>query len=113
MRHKRLGLAVWVKNIKTARNLRKFGNVHYISKRYNYVSMYVKAEDFESIVSQLRRLDYVTQVEPSHRHQIPTEFNNSRPDKAKEYDYKLKEAAEAKELSLSPELVKDSLQATY
>lgn len=88
MREKRLGVAVWVKNIRVAKNLRKFGTIHFISKRLNYVSMYVDANEIEEAISTMEKLHFVTRVERSHRHEIPVEYNNARPDKAKEYDYR-------------------------
>ncbi|NGQ94755.1 DUF2129 domain-containing protein [Brevibacillus sp. SYP-B805] len=88
MRERRLGLAVWVKHVRMAKNLRKFGSIHYISKRLNYVSMYVDAAEIDEIIRIMERLPFVTKVERSHRHEIPVEYNNAKPDKAKEYDYK-------------------------
>jgi uncharacterized protein YlbG (UPF0298 family) len=91
MREHRLGLAVFVKNIKSARNLRKFGNVHFISRRLNYITMYVPADTIEHTIERISRLDFVTRVERSHRHEIPTVYDNAKPDKAKEIDYKMEE----------------------
>lgn len=91
MRQRRLGLAVWIKNVKAARQLRRYGNVHYVSRRMQYASMYVNAEKIDEIIEKLRQLDFVTRVERSYRHEIPVEYKNSKPDKAKEYDYKLEE----------------------
>ncbi|RXT13635.1 YlbG family protein [Ammoniphilus sp. CFH 90114] len=91
MRERRVGLAVWVKSNKAARNLRRYGNIHYVSRRLNYVSMYVKADEVNQLLEKIQRLDFVVRVERSHRHEIPTEYKNSKPDKAKEYDYKLEE----------------------
>lgn len=91
MRERRIGLAVYVKNLKPARNLRKFGNVHYVSRRLNYVTMYAPAENIELTIERIARLDFVTKVERSHRHEIPTVYNNSKPDKAKELDYKFEQ----------------------
>lgn len=88
MRERRLGVAVWVKNPRAAKNLRKFGTIHYISKRLNYVSMYVDADQIDDIIRTMERLHFVTKIERSHRHEIPIEYNNAKPDKAKEYDYK-------------------------
>lgn len=88
MRDRRLGVAVWVKNTRTAKNLRKFGTIHYISKRMQYVSMYVDADQIDETIRMMEKLHFVTKVERSHRHEIPVEYNNARPDKAKEYDYK-------------------------
>jgi len=88
MRERRLGVAVWVKNTRAAKNLRKFGTIHYISKRLNYVSMYVDANQLDDTIRIMEKLHFVTKIERSHRHEIPVEYNNARPDKAKEYDYK-------------------------
>lgn len=88
IREKRLGVAVWVKNIRVAKNLRKFGTIHYISKRLNYVSMYVDAKEIDEAIRTMEKLHFVTRVERSHRHEIPVVYNNARPDKAKEYDYR-------------------------
>lgn len=88
MRERRLGVAVWVKNTRAAKNLRKFGTIHYISKRLNYVSMYVDAKLIDETIRTMEKLHFVTKIERSHRHEIPVEYNNARPDKAKEYDYK-------------------------
>ncbi|GAA4710059.1 YlbG family protein [Brevibacillus fulvus] len=88
MREKRLGVAVWVKNIHAAKNLRKFGTIHYVSKRLNYVSMYVDADEIDEAIRAMERLHFVTKVERSHRHEIPIYYNNAKPDKAKEYDYR-------------------------
>lgn len=88
LREKRLGLAVWIKHSRMAKNLRKFGTIHYISKRLHYVSMYVDASQIDAIIQTMERLPFVIRVERSHRHEIPIEYNNARPDKAKEYDYR-------------------------
>lgn len=88
MRERRLGVAVWVKNTRAAKNLRKFGTIHYISKRLNYVSMYVDANQIDETIRTMEKLHFVTKIERSHRHEIPVEYNNAKPDKAKEYDYK-------------------------
>lgn len=92
MRERRVGLAVYVKNAKAARNLRKFGNIHYISRRLNYVSMYTEADMLEDTIERISKLDFVTRVEKSHRHEIPVHYDNAKPDKAKEFDYKMEES---------------------
>ncbi|WP_019122781.1 YlbG family protein [Brevibacillus massiliensis] len=89
MRERRLGLAVWVKHPRAAKNLRKFGTIHYISKRLNYVAMYVDANSLDETIRTMERLHFVTRVERSHRHEIPTVYNNAKPDRAKEFDYEL------------------------
>lgn len=48
----RTGYIIWVSDIKAARNLEKYGNVHYISKRMHYVVIYMNADraDRKSVV---------------------------------------------------------------
>lgn len=92
MRGRRLGLAVWVKNPRVAKHLRKFGTIHYISRRLNYVSMYVDADQLDQTIRTMERLHFVTKVERSYRHEIPTEYNSAKPDKQKEFDYQLEKS---------------------
>jgi len=89
MRDRRVGLAVWIKHPRMAKNLRKFGTIHFVSKRLNYVSMYVDANEIDETIRHLEKMHFVLKVERSHRHEIPTEYNNAKPDKAKEFDYQL------------------------
>ncbi len=89
MRDRRIGLAVWIKHPRMAKNLRKYGTIHFVSKRLNYVSMYVDANEIEETIRSLEKMHFVLKVERSHRHEIPTEYSNSKPDKAKEFDYQL------------------------
>ncbi len=105
MRERRLGLAVWVKNPRVAKHLRKFGTIHYISKRLNYVSMYVDADQIDETIRVMQKLHFVTKVERSHRHEIPTEYNNAKPDKAKEFDYRLEKT---QLIALTESLLADS-----
>ncbi len=89
MFEKRVGLAVWLNNLKMARHLRRLGNVHYVSRKMRYAILYVSENQLEATLAKLNGLNYVKKVEVSHRHELKTEFQNTKPDKAKEYDYKL------------------------
>ncbi|MGQ3477651.1 YlbG family protein [Paenibacillus sp. TY11] len=81
----RTGYIIWVSDIKAARNLEKYGNVHYISKRMHYVVMYMNADRAEDTVKNIRRLSYVRKVERSFRNEIRTEYNDDK-EKMKEYE---------------------------
>lgn len=69
--------------------LRRFGNVHYVSKRLKYVVLYCNLEDTDSIIEKISSYSFVKKVEPSYKPFLKTEFENAKPDKAKEYDYKM------------------------
>lgn len=85
----RQGIIVWLYSLKQAKMLRKFGNVHYVSKRLKYVVLYCNLEDVESTMEKIESYSFVKKVDPSFKPFLKIEFENSKPDKAKEYDYKM------------------------
>jgi uncharacterized protein YlbG (UPF0298 family) len=85
----RQGLIVWLHSLKQAKMLRKFGNVHFVSKRLKYVVIYCDQVDIEQNIEKLRSYSFVKKVEPSYKPFLKMEYENSNPDKAKEYDYKM------------------------
>jgi uncharacterized protein YlbG (UPF0298 family) len=89
MLSQRQGLIVWLNSIKQAKMLRKFGNVHYVSKRLKYVVLYCNQKEIEELTVKLTSFSFVKKVEPSYKPFLKIEFENSKPDKAKEYDYKM------------------------
>lgn len=89
MLSQRQGLIVWLNSIKQAKMLRKFGNVHYVSKRLKYVVLYCNQNEIEELIGKLKSFSFVKKVEPSYKPFLKIEFENSKPDKAKEYDYKM------------------------
>lgn len=74
---KRTGLIVWVTDARAARNLERFGNVLYISKRLNYVLLYMNESDIKNKISYIEKLNFVKKVERSYR----AEINNIFPTK--------------------------------
>ncbi len=85
----RQGIIVWLYSLKQAKMLRKFGNVHFVSKRLKYVVLYCDLEDVESLMEKIQNYSFVKKVEPSFKPFLKTEYENSKPDKAKEYDYRM------------------------
>lgn len=85
----RQGLIVYVNQLKTAKSLRKFGHVHYISRKMKYVVLYCNRDEIELTINKIQRLPFVKDVVESFRPFLKTEFENAKPDKAKEYDYKV------------------------
>ncbi|QKG85160.1 YlbG family protein [Kroppenstedtia pulmonis] len=70
----RLGLAVWVKDLKAARSLGRMGNVHYVSKRLKYVFLYIDGRKADQTINRIERMPLVTRVERSFRRELATEF---------------------------------------
>ena len=69
--------------------LRRFGNIHYVSKKMKYVVLYTNMEDVEATVDKLKTYSFIKKVVVSQKPFIKTDYENSKPDKAKEYDYKM------------------------
>lgn len=85
----RQGLIVYVHQLKHAKSLRKYGHVHYISRKLKYVVLYCHQDEIEAMQTKIQRLPFVKSVVESYRPYVKTEFENAKPDKAKEYDYKI------------------------
>lgn len=85
----RQGIIVWLYSLKQAKMLRKFGNVHFVSKRLKYVVLYCDLEETEIMMEKIQNYSFVKKVEPSFKPFLKTEYENSKPDKAKEYDYRM------------------------
>lgn len=86
--NERQGMIVYVYQLKHAKSLRKYGHVHYISKRQKYVVLYCNRDEMTALMNKIQRLPFVKDVVESYRPFLKTEFENAKPDKAKEYDYK-------------------------
>lgn len=85
----RQGIAVWLHSLKNVRQLKRFGNIHYVSKKMKYVILYCDQADVAAIAERLSSLHYVKKIEVSMRPFVSTEYQNAKPDKAKEYDYRM------------------------
>ncbi|MGC4375519.1 DUF2129 domain-containing protein [Fictibacillus sp. Mic-4] len=85
----RLGLSVYLYSLKFSKQLRRYGNVHYISKRLKYAVIYCDGSKINEIVEKLESLHFVKEVKRSFKHELKTVYESKIPDKAKEYDYKM------------------------
>jgi len=81
----RSGIIVWVNDVKAARNLERYGSLHYISKRMQYAVLYVHTDRLDDTLRHLQRLPYVKKVERSFRSEIKTEYSSNTPDKTRFY----------------------------
>lgn len=71
---KRRGIIVWVYSLKQLKTLKRFGLVHYVSRKMKYVVLYVNQEAVEDTLNKLNALHFVRQVEPSYRPDIEMNF---------------------------------------
>ncbi|ADU30874.1 YlbG family protein [Evansella cellulosilytica] len=85
----RVGLAVWIQSLKQVKQLRRFGNIHYVSRKMKYVVMYCDEADVQATMERLRSFSFVKDVSMSMRPWIKTEYQSAVPEKEKEFDYKM------------------------
>lgn len=86
---KRQSIIIYLHNLRHAKSMRKYGHVHYISRKMKYVVLYCNQEEVPTIMEKIKKHSYVKKVEPSQRPFLKTTYENAKPDRAKEYDYKL------------------------
>lgn len=89
MRIKRQGLVIWFQHMKNIKQIKRYGHLIAISRNARYAVIYVDQDEIADKQLKLERLPFVSKVEVSYKPLIRTEFENSKLDKAKEYDYKM------------------------
>lgn len=83
---KRQGVVVHLYSLKHVRQLRKFGNIHYISKRMKYVLLYSAQENVENLLVQINRLNFVKRVEPSYKPFVNMDYEKGKSEHEKEIE---------------------------
>lgn len=86
---KRQGIIVYFQHMKNVRQIKKHGHLIHASKKHKYALLYVNQEDLEYKMEKLDRLPFVSRVMPSYKPEVRTDYENAKPDKAKQYDYKM------------------------
>lgn len=81
----RTGFIVWVSDVKAARNLEKYGSLHYVSRKMHYAVLYVNADRAEETIKNVKRLSYVKKIERSYRNELKTEYNGEFEEKTRFY----------------------------
>ncbi|WP_188454504.1 YlbG family protein [Virgibacillus oceani] len=89
MRTYRQGIVVWFQHMKNIKQIKRYGHLVYTSKRLRYAVLYVDQADLEDIEKRLLKLSFVSKIDRSYKPFIQTDFENAKPDKAKQYDYKM------------------------
>lgn len=75
---KRDGLIIWVQHLKYVRALRRYGHLHYVSKRMKYAVLYCDNEKVEWTINELRQLKCVKNIERSHLQEIKTTYEKKK-----------------------------------
>lgn len=88
---KRRGIVVWVYSLKQLKTLKRYGLIHYVSRKMKYVVLYVNEEVLEESEEKLQTLHFVRQVERSYRPDVEMNFADRIGTKAA---YQVKEEEE-------------------
>lgn len=86
---KRQGLIVWFQHMKNMKHIKRYGNLIHVSKRLKYAVIYVNQENIDEVEKKLLRHSFISKVDRSYKPFIRTDYENSKPDEAKSYDYKM------------------------
>lgn len=89
MRNKRQGLVIWFQHMKNVKQIKRYGHLIAVSRNLKYAVIYVDQETIDEKKSKLESLPFVSKVELSYKPAIRTEFENSKVDKEKDYEYKM------------------------
>lgn len=90
---KRKSLIVWLYTLKQLKQLNKYGSIHHFSENLKYAVLYVNHSQWETIRDELKKLNFVREVEISHRDEIDMTFKNAIPNRI-DPDLKQAEATE-------------------
>ncbi len=77
-RVERQGVIVYLKHLKQSKQLRKFGTIHYVSRKMKYVLIYMNAEDVNEALHKLKSMKFVSKVEISPRKEIDKDLEQVR-----------------------------------
>ncbi|EMG29037.1 hypothetical protein X560_1376 [Listeria fleischmannii 1991] len=78
MENDRQAVIVWMNHLKQVRSLKRFGNVHYVSRKLKYAVLYCDMNELEAISTKIARFNYVKRVEPSFRPFLKTEYESKK-----------------------------------
>lgn len=76
----RQGLIVWLHSIRNYKILRKFGTIHFVSKRLKYAVIYCDKESVEQVKKEISGISFVKEVELSQKGNIRLEYDSKKPD---------------------------------
>lgn len=77
---KRRALYVYMRGLKQVNQLKKFGEIAYISNKMNYVALYVNEESVADLVEKLKKYRFVKTVKQSERPDIDPDLGDLHDD---------------------------------
>ncbi|TQS75671.1 DUF2129 domain-containing protein [Ornithinibacillus gellani] len=89
MKINRQGIIVWFQHFKNIKQIKRYGHLIYSSRKLKYAVLYVNQDEIESVENRLMKHAFVSKIDRSYKPFVRTDFDNAKPDKAKQYDYKM------------------------
>lgn len=74
---KREKIYIWLYSFKQFNALKKFGLIHYSSRKMKYVVMYVDEDQLEDVIDQISQLSFVREVQKSPQKSVDMTFEHS------------------------------------
>ncbi len=107
----RQGVIVYLYRLRNSRQLRKFGQIQYISKKMKYVVLYMDQANVEGNIERLKKLKFVKHVEPSVRPFLRVEYSGSEDGQHYEMTEEDREKFKKMKSEAKWELLQESLGA--
>ncbi|CAH1850410.1 YlbG family protein [Convivina intestini] len=76
----RRAIYVYLRNLKNVNQLKKFGQVLYVSEAMNLVELYINEDQVEALVKKLRQYRFVKHIKISPRPDIDPDLENKHDD---------------------------------
>lgn len=76
----RIPLSIWIHSNRHVNKLKRFGNIEYISKKMNYVVLYIDFDKKDDIIEKIKSLHFVKKIDESHRLEMSMDFQQSLED---------------------------------
>lgn len=77
---KRTALSVWLYTNRHVNKLKRFGSIHYVSRKMNYVVLYIDLEDKAETIAKISQFHFVKKIDESHRPEMSMDFQKSLED---------------------------------
>ncbi|WP_057875812.1 YlbG family protein [Liquorilactobacillus aquaticus] len=74
--NERQSIIVYLYHLKNSKQLRRYGTIHYVSKRMKYVVLYIDHENLDETLKKLKEMRFVKRVIMSPRPNIKINFED-------------------------------------
>lgn len=106
----RQSLTIWLYSLKQHKQLRKYGHVHYLSRKMKYVVLYVDARHLDEVMKSIENLPFVKAIEVSPYQDMDQDFSHTLDyarDQVRGKDFTDSEAEETTLMDIVSSLKKD------